>query len=109
MSGNECNVCGLTDLPETVSKEWKKKVRKRSTRGKKVDSGIETSEETKWIACDSCKKWLHPFCGGLTEEEYKKIQGKVFYKCVACCLAKFVDKESKVDYKELVLNKIKKG
>ena len=104
MSAYFCNVCGLTDLPEAVNIEWKKKVRKRSTRSKKVDS--EEELETKWIECSSCKLWLHPFCVGFSEEEFGRIQGKFFYKCITCCLLKFEDKVSKCNYKDLVKNKI---
>ena len=47
-----------------------------------------------WISCNSCRKWVHPICTGLTKKENIKInkiikEKKVdyFFKCLKCSIS----------------------
>ena len=47
-----------------------------------------------WINCNSCRKWVHPICTGLTKKENIKInkiikEKKVdyFFKCLKCSIS----------------------
>lgn len=104
-----CHICCLDDLPASVNEEWTKK--NRSTRRK------PSKGENKWISCDSCFEWCHPFCCGLQRDEYLKLDagtrsnkkaGKsdIFFKCVLCNLKTFDLAESVEKYREKVINKI---
>ena len=60
---------------------------KKKTRRKK-ESHVD------WISCNSCRKWVHPICTGLTKKENIKInkiikEKKVdyFFKCLKCSIS----------------------
>ncbi|XP_077210118.1 PHD finger family protein isoform X2 [Tasmannia lanceolata] len=44
------------------------------------------SESTPMVCCDSCQRWVHCQCDGISDEKYLQFQvdGKLFYKCAAC-------------------------
>ena len=77
-----CSVCGNHKAIALVFKETRRKKK----------SQIE------WISCNSCSKWVHLICSGLTSKEIQKIKNlpnnskfDLFYKCLKCSLkiAKF--------------------
>ena len=35
-----------------------------------------------WVQCDSCDKWIHQFCAGLTKKEVEVMKE---YYCESCC------------------------
>ena len=85
--------------------------RKRSTRRK------TTKGENKWISCDCCLEWCHPFCCGLEREEFLKLDagirsnkkaGKsdIFFKCVLCNLKTFDLIDSVQNFRDKVVEKI---
>lgn len=63
-----------------------------------VSSSIKLTRSKKkglidWISCNSCQKWVHPICSGLSNKEVQKLktiskksQLDHFYKCIACSL-----------------------
>ena len=86
-----CSICGNHEAIAPVFKQ----------RGSKKKSQIE------WISCNSCSKWVHPICSGLTSKEIQKIKNfsyknkfDLFYKCLRCSLktAKFAG----VTHKKLI-------
>ena len=77
----DCQLCGRSDLPVTASSNDSEKRKTRSSVSK------SNTERTQWIDCDHCKKWMHPFCCGLTTEDLQVIiDKKSFFKCICCCL-----------------------
>ena len=77
-----CSICGNHEAITPVFKQ---------TRSKK-------KAQIEWISCNSCSKWVHPICSGLTSKEIQKIKNlsskskfDIFYKCLKCSLktAKF--------------------
>ena len=104
-----CHICSLEDLPARINDDWMDK--KRSTKRKP-----STKCENKWISCDCCLEWCHPFCCGLQKEEFQKLEsgkndkksGKssVFFKCILCHLKAFDLSDAALNYKIKVLEKI---
>ena len=89
----DCQLCGRSDLPD-VSSCSKRKTRK----------DVSVPEKTQWIDCDQCKKWMHPYCCGLTLDEFQTIKAsKSFYKCICCCLSKL---EINFDFRALVKERV---
>ena len=38
-----------------------------------------------WVECDACSGWFHLMCEGLTEIDYRRIEGRGReYVCVSC-------------------------
>ncbi|OVA19396.1 zinc finger protein [Macleaya cordata] len=44
------------------------------------------SESTPMVCCDSCQRWVHCQCDGISDEKYLQFQvdGNLYYKCAAC-------------------------
>ena len=102
-----CHICNLEDLPATINDEWLD--RKQST--KKRSSKVQN----KWISCDCCLQWFHPFCCGLTAKEFADLasvnsgskKGKSnFFKCILCTLGAFNLSENCVSLKNKIIEKI---
>ena len=82
----DCNsICtiGKKHQPEINTAEKKTKRKKESQ--VQVDCGI---------SCNTCRKWVHPICTGLTKKENIKInkiikEKKVdyFFKCLKCSIS----------------------
>ena len=98
-----CHICSLEDLPASINDEWMNT--RRSTKRK-----ASTKSENKWISCDCCLEWCHPFCCGLQKEEFQKLEsgkgdkksGKisVFFKCTLCHLKAFELGDALLNYKK---------
>ena len=51
----------------------------------------ESSSEDLWICCNSCSRWFHPLCCGLSASD---ICRRELFKCIFCCLDVVCGKEA---------------
>ena len=87
-----CLICGKHE-PQPVSTPIK-----ITRRRKKL--------QIEWISCNSCNKWVHPKCTGLTNKEIthfkslsKQTKTDQFFKCLKCSLK--AAKRIGIDYSQL--------
>ena len=93
-----CHICQTSDLPVAI-----REAEYRAKRKGKKKRGVE---DTDWVGCEICKKWVHPFCCGLSKAEFTQIKSKdSFFKCIACCLSRFGSGVTSV-YIECVKSKV---
>ena len=79
----ECLICKDVIPPGSSFPQVSGKL--AALRSAKSSSG--TVRKVDWIKCDSCKKWCHSVCCGLSRKEYTKLSKDTqFFKCVICCL-----------------------
>lgn len=92
-----CLICGKHE-PQPVSTPIK-----ITRRRKKL--------QIEWISCNSCNKWVHPKCTGLTNKEIthfkslsKQTKTDQFFKCLKCSLK--AAKRIGIDYSQLSDNNL---
>ena len=57
-----------------------------------------------WISCDSCRKWFHFSCSGISAKEASIIK---YFKCFLCCIEQVVSSQVIVsEIKEVVVRSL---